>query len=73
MTWRRQDILEAARISCHACDFCNAVHVDFIDIDGDVFATASVPIEIEMEFMARFAACVTEIKGRSHAAPARRQ
>lgn len=66
------NILEAASIDCAACDFCPAVHINLIDGAGDVFATASVPIHIAEDFIARFRACMREIATR-HAAPARRQ
>jgi hypothetical protein len=73
MTRRPDEILEAAKIDFGACDFCNAVHVNFFDVNGDVFATASLPIELEEAFIAKFKGCVREIRGRAHAAPARRQ
>jgi hypothetical protein len=73
MTWRRENIMEAARINCHACDFCSAVHIDLIDSDGDIFATAHVPLAIEQDFIARFCECVREVQSRPHAAPARRR
>jgi hypothetical protein len=73
MRRNRDDIEEAAKINCHACEFCNAVHVDLIDADGLVYATASVPLEIEQDFIARFCECVREVQARPHPAPARRQ
>jgi hypothetical protein len=73
MTEHPDKILEAAKVDFGACDFCNAVHLNFIDVNGNVFATASLPIELEETFIGRFKGCVREIKGRAHAAPAMRQ
>jgi hypothetical protein len=67
------DILEAATINCHACDFCDVVHVDFYDVDGTNFATASVPRHNWEPFIARFRHCMAEIDKRPRAAPARKQ
>jgi hypothetical protein len=71
-TPRPGTVLEAARIDFGACDFCNAVHINFFDVNNNVFATASLPIELEEAFIAKFKGCVSEIKAR-HAAPAMRQ
>lgn len=65
-------ILEAASITVGACESCPAVHVNLIDIDGNVFATANVPAETCAEFIVRFRACATEIAQR-HSAPSRQQ
>lgn len=67
------DILEAAQINCHACDFCAAVHVDLKDASGETFATGSVPRHNWEPFIARFRECMAEIDARQHAAPARPQ
>jgi hypothetical protein len=69
MTRRPDEIQEAAKIDFGARDFCNAVHVNFFDVNGDVFATASLPIELEEAFIIQFKACVREIKARAHLAP----
>lgn len=63
---------EAASISCGSCDFCAAVHVNLLNENGDVFATASVPAYVADEFIARFRMCMTEIANRV-SAPLRRQ
>lgn len=38
-------ILEAASINAGACEFCGDVHVNMFDADGEIFATASVPLD----------------------------
>ncbi len=69
---RKPDCLEAASIRAVACDFCPAVHVDFLDRNGECFATASVPAEHFEPFIAQFRAAMAELNER-HSAPARRQ
>lgn len=44
MTVDPDDIPQAASILARACMFCPAVRIDFMDDDGEVFATAVVPI-----------------------------
>lgn len=68
----RPEIREAASVSCGACDFCPAVHVNLIDHAGDKFATASVPAHVGEEFIRRFRAALVEL-GRRSAAPVPRQ
>ncbi len=65
-------LLEAKAINAHACAFCPAVHVNFLDALGQVFATASVPIENAEPFIAQFRAAMAELAAR-HSAPATRQ
>lgn len=65
-------IEEAVSITIGACDFCPAVHVNLRDQDGDIFATASVPVVIGEDFIARFRAAMAELATR-HSAPVRRQ
>lgn len=47
------DLREASQISVGSCDFCSAVHVNFLDEDGEIFATASIPIDRVNEFCRR--------------------
>ena len=63
---------EASRISAGACDFCPAVHVNFHDDAGEVFATASVPIENCEPFIAQFRKAMGELSLRQ-SAPKERQ
>lgn len=65
-------ILGADSISCHLCDFCPGVHINFHDPEGDVFATAVVPVETGKVFMRQFRACMRE-SGTRVAAPRGRQ
>lgn len=66
------DVREAAKISCGACDFCPAIHVDLKDAAGETFATASVPLHNAEAFIGLFRAAMTELATR-HSAPARKQ
>lgn len=54
-------VKEAASISCGTCDFCPAVHVNLINENGEVFATASVPIENCEPFITNFRRCMSEL------------
>jgi hypothetical protein len=63
-TMRRSDCLEAKSIRVVACDFCPAVHIDFLDGHGECFATASVPREHFDPFIAQFRDAVTELDRR---------
>lgn len=72
MSNRESDIQEADTISVGSCDFCPAVHVNLRDRNGDIFATASVPIFNCEAFIANFRECMREL-GERHSAPARRQ
>lgn len=65
-------VREAKSINCGECDFCPAVHVNLIDAEGDIFATASVPCEIGEQFIAHFRSCMTGLARRS-SAPTRKQ
>lgn len=65
-------IREAKGISCHACDFCPAVHVNLLDHTGEIFATASVAAGDGEAFIAMFRAAMAQVATRC-AAPARRQ
>lgn len=51
---------EAASISCSTCDFCPAVHVNFHRQNGDIFATASVPVEVIEEFIEQIRDCAKQ-------------
>lgn len=57
----------AASINVGVCDSCPAVHVNLIDAGGEVFATASVPIQVGDQFIARFKACMDEVQERAPA------
>lgn len=65
-------ILAADSITCHLCDFCPAVHINFLDPDGEVFATASVAASDGKKFISMFRACLRE-SGTRVAAPIGRQ
>lgn len=72
-TPRPDSILAAAKVDFGTCDFCTAVHINFYDVNGAVFASACLPVELEQPFIDRFKAAASLIRGRAHAAPARRQ
>lgn len=65
-------VAESSDISCGACDFCPAVHVNLHGVDGEVFATASVPLENCEPFIAKFRSAMAKLSER-HSAPARQQ
>ena len=65
-------IEQAANISAGACDLCPAIHINFLDADGDCFATASVPIANAEPFIKQVRDAMGII-GKRHSAPSRRQ
>jgi threonine dehydrogenase-like Zn-dependent dehydrogenase len=63
---------QAANIDCGTCDFCAAVHVNLMDENHSIFATASVPAAVGEEFISRFRECLSELGSRC-SAPAVKQ
>jgi hypothetical protein len=41
--------IEAATVRVFLCDFCGEVHMAMLDLDGDVIAGASMPVELAKE------------------------
>lgn len=72
MTAKRDLPIEAASVNLGPCDFCPAIHINLLDAEGTVFATASLPVELAEEFITRMRSCAQELTLR-HAAPQRRQ
>lgn len=65
-------ILAADSISCHLCDYCPGVHVNFHDPEGRIFAMATVPYGITKTFIRQLRDCMRE-SGTRVAAPRGRQ
>lgn len=63
------DVVEAASINCTACQSCTGVHVNFLDVDGELVATAVVPSHHWTGFMQQFCTAINEVKSRTHTAP----
>lgn len=65
-------IEQAVTINATACEFCPAVHVNLMDVAGDLFASANVPIENIEPFIKQVRDAAAELATR-HSAPAGRQ
>lgn len=63
----------AATINCTACQSCDGVHVNLMDSDGELIATAVVPAHHWLPFMEQFRVAIAEIQRRTHTAPPGRQ
>lgn len=61
-------ILAADSITCHLCDYCPGVHVNFHDPEGLIFATATLPYATSKTFISQLRACLRE-SGTRVAAP----
>ena len=68
-----RDPQEAVQINVGACSFCDGVHINLIDADGEIFATAVVPCDVGEAFIADFRAAMREIAQRKGPATPRRQ
>ena len=62
-------VIEAAAISCTACQSCDGIHVHFMDDDGEVFAVAVLPPPYWNRFMEQFSYALNEITWRTHGGP----
>lgn len=67
-----REVEGAAKVTCGSCDFCPSVHINLIDGDGELFATAALPVASLDAFIKQLRDCAGEIMTRSRA-PARRQ
>lgn len=69
---KKREIIEAESLNIGPCDFCPAIHINFLDRVGNLLATGSLPIESVDAFIER----IRKVKGElalRHSAPAREQ
>lgn len=59
------EIAHAHSITLGVCDSCDAIHINFLDDEGVVFATAALPAACFDSFLAQFASLRVRVFNRS--------